>query len=84
MSARQRHLDDKSDRARICCPDETGLAKGSPSMTRCHINLGLPGFAIMPITTIESESGVITVRHFSVLAFFRFYYERLERSHRDR
>jgi len=57
--------------------DEAGLAEGHATMTRCQVNLDLPGFEIMPDTTVESELGVITIRHFSLLAFYRFLYERL-------
>ena len=83
MSAQLRYPDDKSDYSRIWCLDEAELTKGHDSMTRCRIDLGLSGFAFMPDTAIESESGVIAIRHFSVLAFYRFLYERLESSHRD-
>jgi hypothetical protein len=67
----------KSDCSRIWCSDEAELAKGHASMIRCQINLDLSGFEIKPDTTIEFEGGAIAIRHFSLMAFYRFLYKRL-------
>jgi hypothetical protein len=67
----------KADYNRTWCSDLAELAKGPVSITRCQINVDLSGFKIKPDTIVESELGVVTIRHFSLLAFYRFFYERL-------
>ena len=67
----------KSDRGRANCASEEEPEAGDLDTIRIKVEIDLLGYDIGPETSGISKADRVPIRHYSLLAFYRFIYQRL-------
>ena len=69
--------DTTADCNRVSCLGQDDLAAGDPNEIRLQVRASLSGYQIGSVVSVGDAGSRVRIRHYSFLAFLRFFFERL-------